>query len=112
MKVWIDAQLPPSLAAWMSAELGVDATAVRDLGLRDAPDRDIFMAARAANAAVLTKDADFIALLERFGPPPAVLWVTSGNTSNARMREILAVVWPRARALLEAGENLVEITHR
>ena len=84
VKIWLDALLPPSLARWMSTDLGVDATALRELGLRDARDEEIFMAARAADAVVLTKDADFVALLERLGPPPRVLWVTCGNTTNAR----------------------------
>jgi len=35
MKIWIDAQLAPALAAWITKTLGVSASAVRDLGLRD-----------------------------------------------------------------------------
>jgi predicted nuclease of predicted toxin-antitoxin system len=38
-----------------------------------------------------------------------VLWVTSGNTSNARLREIVAGVLPSAVKFIESGENLVEI---
>lgn len=112
MNLWLDAQLSPSLARWMSTELGVEATAVRDLGLRDASDPEIFMAARAADAVVITKDADFATLLERHGPPPRIVWLTCGNTSNARMREILEATWPAAHSLLEAGEKLVEIADR
>ena len=66
MTLWLDAQLPPALARWIS-ELpwGVDAVAVRELGLRDASDPEIFRQARAAGAVVMTKDRDFIRLLER-----------------------------------------------
>ena len=56
MLVWIDAQLPPALAAWMRRDLRIDAYAVRDLGLRDAEDPLIFARAREASAVVLTKD--------------------------------------------------------
>jgi predicted nuclease of predicted toxin-antitoxin system len=70
--VWVDAQLSPAVARWLGAEFGVEAVAVRDLRLRDAKDSDIFAAARAANAVVLTKDIDFALLLGRFGPPPKV----------------------------------------
>jgi predicted nuclease of predicted toxin-antitoxin system len=38
MKFWVDAQLPPMLAEWLSTEYGVDAISLRDLGLRDAGD--------------------------------------------------------------------------
>jgi predicted nuclease of predicted toxin-antitoxin system len=46
MNFWIDAQLPPSLAFWLTATFGVTAMALRDLELRDAGDLDIFNAAR------------------------------------------------------------------
>ena len=58
----------------------------------------------------MTKDQDFVRLLERHGPPPKVIWVTCGNTSNARMREVLAVALSSALELLDKGESLVEIS--
>jgi predicted nuclease of predicted toxin-antitoxin system len=73
MRVWVDAQLSPALARWMVETLGVDATALRDLGLRDANDATIFRAARDGSAVVLTKDADFVSLVERHGPPPQIV---------------------------------------
>ena len=112
MTVWVDAQLSPNLARWLTDELGVTAKAVRDLGLRDAVDRAIFFQAREAGAVVLTKDNDFVALLERHGPPPQVLWLTTGNTTTARLQDLLQEVWPRVVALLKAGESLIEISDR
>ena len=44
MNFWIDAQLPHSLAAWLSETFGVNATPFRDLSLRDAQDTEIFNA--------------------------------------------------------------------
>src|SRR5437870_10186521 len=107
--IWLDAQLPPSVAAWITATFGIEARAVRDLGLRDAKDPPIFQAARAADAVVMTKDSDFVEMLQRLGPPPKVLWVTCGNTSNARLRDILSRALPAALARLESGESFVEI---
>src|SRR5947209_18267488 len=109
MIIWLDAQLPPSVAAWITTTLGIEAHAVRDLGLRDAKDPPIFQAARAAEAVMMTKDSDFVEMLQRLGPPPKVLWVTCGNTSNARLREILSRQLPAAVARLVGGESLVEI---
>jgi predicted nuclease of predicted toxin-antitoxin system len=108
--LWIDAQLSPALALWISDTVGVAAHAVRDLKLWEAKDLAIFRAAREAGAVIMSKDSDFILLLERFGPPPQILWVTCGNTSNARMREVLLKSFPEARARLEQGEPLVEIS--
>ena len=112
MRVWLDAHLSPALARWMRDELAVDAIPVRELGLRNAEDPDIFASARAASAIVLTKDSDFVDLVTRLGPPPQMLWLTCGNTSNAFLREVLRAAWPRIRELLTAGEPLVEIAGR
>jgi predicted nuclease of predicted toxin-antitoxin system len=109
MTIWLDAQLPPALTAWITATFGIECRAVRDLGLREAKDGEIFQAARADTAIVMTKDYDFVELLERLGPPPQVLWVTCGNTTNARLRNILTASLPAAMRLLEQGEPLVEI---
>ena len=87
MTIWLDAQSSPLLAAWLNWKFDVQAVPVRDLGLRDAEDEEIFRAAKLAGVVILTKDADFPRLLDRFGPPPQVLWLTpSGNTSNERLQ--------------------------
>jgi predicted nuclease of predicted toxin-antitoxin system len=36
MKIWIDAQLPPTLANWLSATFDLEASALRDKSLQDA----------------------------------------------------------------------------
>ena len=82
---------------------------MRFLGLRDATDHHIFMAARDARAVVISKDSDFVTLLERYGLPPQVIWITAGNTSNAKMKLVLKKTFIEARDLLNAGEILVEI---
>ena len=64
-----------------------------------------FFQAVVPRAVVMTKDSDFIALLRRLGPPPKVLWLTCGNTSNARWRDILSQALPLAVARLEGGED-------
>ena len=110
MIVWIDAQLSPDVALWITGTFGVEARAIRDLGLRDAKDREIFQAARGTGTIVMTKDSDFRVLLEQLGPPPQILWITCGNTSNARLREFLRSALPIALELLDRGEPLVEIS--
>jgi predicted nuclease of predicted toxin-antitoxin system len=57
----------------------------------------------------MTKDSDFLFLLDRFGVPPQIIWLTCGNTSNARLKEILALILENAIQLLENGEEIVEI---
>ena len=110
MKIWIDAQLSPTLADWLNERFEIEAKPVRDLGLRHAEDSQIFQAAREASAVVMSKDADFVYLNERHGLPPQVLWITCGNTSNTALKSIFERALPEAIRLLEAGEPLVEIS--
>lgn len=110
MTIWVDAQFSPAIAAWIQDNYPVQSAALRDIGLRDADDEDIFSAAKSASAVVMTKDADFLNLLDRLGPPPQIIWVTCGNTSNARLKQILSATLPEALNLLASGERIVEIS--
>lgn len=111
MKVWIYAQLPPTLANWLTETFGLDASALRDLGLRDAQDTDIFAAARAENVVIITKDSDFIDLVCRLGSPPQILWLTCGNFTNRNLRQLLTATLSDALEQLRQGEMIVEITN-
>lgn len=110
MIVWVDAQLSPALAPWLTQEFGVEAYSARFLNLVRAKDPGIFEQAREANVVVMTKDIDFVVLQERRGAPPAILWVRCGNTSNQYLKQVLRRTFPAARRMIESGEILVEIT--
>ena len=113
MKLWLDAQLPPGLADWINQQgLDLEATAVRDLGLRDALDQQIFQEARRADALVMTKDRDFITLVDQNGPPPRVIWLRIGNTSNQNLRATLSTTLHSALEQLRGGAAWVEIRPR
>ncbi len=100
----------PAIAIWITSTFGITALALRDLGLRDAEDPEIFEAAKAQGVIFMTKDSDFVDLVNRLGSPPQIIWLTCGKTSNARLREILSSTLPEALELLRTGEALVEIT--
>ena len=108
--IWIDAQLSPTIATWIDSTFeDISAFALRDLGLRDAEDLEIFEAAKAQEVIFMTKDSDFIDLVERNNAPPKIIWLTCGNTSNARLKEILSATLQDALAFLQGSEKLVEI---
>jgi predicted nuclease of predicted toxin-antitoxin system len=109
MIIWTDAHLSPVIAVWITANFDIMAFSLRDLGLRDAEDSEIFAAAKAQEVVVMTKDSDFIDLVNRFGTPPQVILLTCGNTSNARLKEILGSTLIEALEFLRTGEILVEI---
>ncbi|MBB5235563.1 DUF5615 family PIN-like protein [Deinococcus budaensis] len=109
---WLDAQLPPQLAPWLTETFGVPACSASDLGYRDAGDDEIFQAARAAGAVVVSKGSDFLDRVTRLGPPPHLLYVTCRNTSTRALWEVFIRVFPEAHRLLEQGEAVVEIGDR
>ena len=82
---------------------------MRNLGLRDSEDEEIFMKAKEANVVFFTKDEDFVELLERFGNPPKVVWLRVGNTSNLEMKRILSSSFKNIINLIGSGNNLVEV---
>jgi predicted nuclease of predicted toxin-antitoxin system len=108
MKFRVDAQLPPSLAAWLSAQFVVEAVSLRDLGLSDSTDSEVFKAAHQAKVVVISKDCDFVELASRYGAPPQLLWVTSGNVTNRKPQQVFSNTFPAAMALLTAGQAIVE----
>lgn len=113
MRIWIDAQLSPAIAAWINRTFeDIEAESVKAVGLHNALDHEIFDQARQNDVVLMSKDNDFIKLLEQHGPPPRLIWITCGNTSNARMREILSGTLLKAKELLEGGEVIVEISDK
>ncbi|MBE9210712.1 DUF5615 family PIN-like protein [Nostoc sp. LEGE 06077] len=111
MKLWIDSQLPPTLASWVISSFGIEALSLRDIGLRDAKDIEIFEAARIANVIIMTKDSDFVDLVCRLGIPPQILWLTCGNVTNRNLRQLLTIILPDALQQLRQGEMIVEISN-
>ena len=110
MILWLDAQLSPALASWITAQFApIQAVPVRELALRDADDRVIFAQARSAGAVVMTKDRDFLHLLFEQGPPPQVIWLRVGNSSNQTLQAVLLRTLEQAITSLRDGERWVEI---
>lgn len=113
MKIWIDAQLSPAIAAWINRSYDdIEAESVGSLGLRDALDHQIFHQARQREVVIMSKDRDFLKLIEQHGPPPQIIWITCGNTSNTKMKQILSASLPKTKELLEEGEAIVELSDK
>jgi predicted nuclease of predicted toxin-antitoxin system len=110
MIIWIDAQLPPTLAEWIVETFGVTAVSLRELGLRDAKDIEIFEAARQPNVVIMSKDSDFVDLVCRLGTPPQILWLTCGNVTNRNLKQLLQATLLTAIDQLQQGELVVEIS--
>jgi predicted nuclease of predicted toxin-antitoxin system len=110
MEIWLDANISPVIATWVRVEFSYQCFALREMGLRDASDPVIFRAAKTKGDVVLiTKDEDFCKLLQNGTSPPKIIWLTIGNCSNMKLKEILKRDLPKALTLL-AENDLVEIS--
>jgi len=112
MTFWLDAHLKPDLAAWLGARFKVIAKPFRELGLHTAKDPVVFEAARllGGDVVIVTKDDDFVELVERLGAPPQVVWLTVGNVTTIELQVILGKLFPPALEKLQAGAPVVEIS--
>jgi predicted nuclease of predicted toxin-antitoxin system len=109
MTIWVDAQLPPQLAPWLTEIFEVEAFSIRFLGLRDAEDEDIFAKAKLANVVLISKDSDFVELVQRHGSPPKLIWVTVGNVTNANLHQLFTATFKDIVTLLEGDNDVVEL---
>ena len=107
MRFLVDAQLPPGLARWLTAE-GYPADHVNDLSIGPATDSRIEAEARRLGAVIWSKDVDF-AERARLKPGLQIVWLRLGNTTNAALRARLAPRMETMAAALAAGETLIEI---
>ena len=84
------------MAIWVTDTFAIEAFSLRDIGLRDAKDIEIFESAKIANVIIMTKDSDFVDLVCRLGIPPQILWLTCGNVTNRNLRQLLRITLPDA----------------
>ena len=109
MTLWLDAQLPPSLAPWFHETFGQTCYSLKNLELDRALDRDILLKAKEQDVVLVTKDADFLKLLDELGPPPKVLYLRLGNSTNAYLRDFFLKSWQEILPFFEEGVSLVEV---
>ena len=110
MKFLVDGQLSKKLSLWLKTEFGYDVFHINDFNLQFAEDKKVFEKAKQLDAVIITKDRDFLELQMKLGAPPKIIWVTSGNTSNERLKQIFLQLFPKATQYLKQGHNLVEIS--
>ena len=108
MRLIVDAQLPPALADELR-KAGCDAVAVREIGLREAKDSEIWNYAVQNGAAIITKDEDFAERCLHASNPPVVVWLRIGNATNPTLFQWFMPLLPAVLARLTAGDKLIEV---
>jgi predicted nuclease of predicted toxin-antitoxin system len=107
MRFLVDAQLSPRLAELLRG-MGHEADHVATILNERAPDREIVGHAERTAAVLVSKDFDFVELIERRAAAP-LLWIRTGNTSHRLLVERLEVQWDRIVAELQSGKLIVAL---
>jgi predicted nuclease of predicted toxin-antitoxin system len=107
--ILLDVHLPPRLASWIQEHLGFASESFEGLGWLTLDDENVFLRAKEMNAIIITKDSDFQNLLQKYKSPPKIIWLTCGNTTTGRLKEIMSSYLSVAIQLLMDGD-LVEIS--
>lgn len=88
MKLLYDQNLSPRLVSLLG-DLFPGSLHVRDVGLREADDIEVWRYAREQGLTIASKDSDFHQLSFVHGHPPKVVWVRVGNGPTALVVSIL-----------------------
>jgi len=105
----IDAQLPPALARWLTAQ-GHPAEHVFDFGGDGTTDNDVWNRALDTDAVIISKDEGFSLRGMRSADGPQVVWIRTGNTRRTALMQWFAELLPSVLAALERGERVIEIS--
>ena len=64
-------------------------TTVKNEGLINSPDREIWEFAKSNDFTIVTQDSDFNDLNSLYGFPPKVIWIRTGNLRTKELNDIL-----------------------
>jgi len=87
------------------SELFPEAKQVRQLGLENATDIEIWSYAKKYNLTIVTFDSDFCDISNLKGFPPKIIWLRFGNTNTDKLAEILSVKFESIKTFIESPEN-------
>jgi|SRR5438128_1654744 len=88
MKLLFDQNLSPRLPRLL-ADLYPDSAHIRELGMRDATDTEIWEYAKSNGFAIVSKDSDFQARSLVYDHPPKVIWLRVGNCPVKPIEDLL-----------------------
>lgn len=110
---WIDLNLPPEMAAWISDGFKVKAKSFKDLNFDSISDIEVYkIAARSSTTIIITtKDIDFIDFQNSIGTPPKILYINVGNITNQNLKLLNQDKFLEILDLfLQTNKTLIEIS--
>ncbi|HEV7689617.1 MAG TPA: DUF5615 family PIN-like protein [Hyphomonadaceae bacterium] len=105
MRFIVDEQLSPRVAEWLKSK-GYEAEHIRTVEGLQTADKRIAELARRRGAVIVSKDADFLTIID---PDLQLLLVKVGNTQNRILIARLEAEWDRIEVELGMGKAVVEL---
>jgi len=88
MKILFDQNISHRIISKIN-HLNIEAHQVKELGLEDSTDLDIWKYAKLNGYAIITFDSDFCDIANLRGHPPKIIWLRAGNTSTTNLAKVL-----------------------
>jgi predicted nuclease of predicted toxin-antitoxin system len=80
---WIDSQISPVIAKWLKDKHGFETKSSYSLRLTGVTDIDIYhLAKKQGNVIIISKDTDFVNIIQTLGSPPKLINGVMGNCTN------------------------------
>ena len=110
-EIWLDSNISPIIAKWMSEKIPLQVKSAYTLGLNNLSDFDVYSKAKAVgNIIIISKDADFPELISRLGSPPKLISIKIGNSGNRLHWNHIQKPVEKAISILTTSEiDIVEI---
>lgn len=81
-----------------------EAKQVRQLGIENYSDIEIWEYAKQNDYSIITFDADFLDISSLKGHPPKIIWLRFGNTSTDMLAEILTAKYEIIKEFIISGQ--------
>jgi predicted nuclease of predicted toxin-antitoxin system len=104
VKLLLDENLSPTLGDLL-AGIYPDTAHVRELGLKSAPDPEVWAHAAKHGYTIVTKDADFHHRSFLQGHPPKVIWIRLGNCSTRDIAKLFMARKEQVETFLRSAEH-------
>ena len=86
-----------------------DAKQVRELGLENVTDNEIFEFAKKNDYSIVTFDSDFCDLNILKGFPPKIIWIRTGNITTKNLEIIMKNKYERIKSFMQENFGCLEI---
>jgi predicted nuclease of predicted toxin-antitoxin system len=108
---WVDSQISPVIAKWLKEKKGFATKSSYSLQLTGVADMDIFkLAKKQGNVIIISKDTDFVNLIQTLGSPPKLINVVMGNCTSSDLWKALDVHLDEMIQLFaEDGVDIIEL---